>query len=170
MKAIELPPWNDQETWDQIQHYFDHTFSTDIDFSDCRFLAENIFANIKQVDPSLQELCDATCTNCLEVCCLKATVWYDFRDLLFLYLIHGEIPDKQISRKAGRACCLLDHNGCTLQREQRPFICTWYVCQQQHELLEINQLESVDRNLLSHLSDIQAGRKLMEKCFLIALT
>ncbi len=96
---LELPPWNDQKSWNQIRHYFEHTFGTDTDFSDCRFLAASIASKMARIDETLHNLCSVTCANCLEICCYKATVWYDFRDLLFLYLVEGDIPDKQIQKK-----------------------------------------------------------------------
>lgn len=165
MRKLELPPWDDQNSWNQIRQYFEHTFASDTDFSDCRFLAASITTKLAQVDDTLHELCSITCSYCLEVCCYKATVWYDFRDLLFLYLVKGDIPDKQITRRTNSACVQLGQKGCKLKRLERPFICTWYICGRQHELLENRHQDSVDRNFLTHLSDIQANRKLLEGCF-----
>ncbi len=166
MKMPELPPWNKPEDWNQIQQFFEVTFNTEADFSSSRCWAEDIALKMSEIDNNLQDLCTKTCTHCHEVCCLKATLWYDFNDLLFCFLRKGKIPERQISRKGDGACCHLDRNGCLLQRIDRPFICTWYICQQQRELSEEKQQQTIVRNLIASLNIIKASRKRMEKCFL----
>lgn len=170
MRMLELPPWNDQDSWNQIRQYFDHTFSTDLDFSSSCFLAAKIASKIAEIDESLNKLCGITCTSCLEVCCNKATVWYDFRDLLFLYLVKKEIPDKQITRKTNSTCIHLSQHGCQLKRLERPFICTWYICQKQSELLNIPDWGKLDLDLFGLLREIQTDRKMLEECFLASVT
>jgi len=66
---------------------------------------------------------------------MRATVWYDLKDLLVIYLSTGGLPERQIFRDEAKACCHLTVSGCRLSRSERPFICTWYICAEQKKLL-----------------------------------
>ncbi|SDP58847.1 hypothetical protein [Desulforhopalus singaporensis] len=89
--------------------------------ADCYSSLESIF----------DRLCHESCINCDDICCARATVWYDIRDLVYLLLATGELPQHQIYRKKDGCCCHLATTGCRLLRCNRPFICTWYVCSRQ---------------------------------------
>jgi hypothetical protein len=98
--------------------------------------ATQIAVEYDELAEGMERLSRVTCSECTEVCCLKATVWYDIKDLLYLYYYSKKIPEKQIERRLGGACCCLTSQGCSLDRLLRPFICTWYICPTQKRELQ----------------------------------
>lgn len=130
------PPWQEQASWHEA------TLSLSISLSRqwsrltrARNLAQLLAEQYASVDAALDTLCQATCPVCVDNCCRRATVWYDIRDLLVHYFILGKFPDRQISKTEAGCCSMLTESGCRLSRIERPFICTWYICPAQNELL-----------------------------------
>lgn len=115
--------------------------------------------SFSELEEIAQELCELTCASCDSVCCVKATVWYDQRDLLYLVLATGKFPTQQINKNSG-VCSHLQADGCCLKRHQRPFICTWYVCTTQKELLA--QAPEKKERLNQSIMKIQQARKELE--------
>jgi hypothetical protein len=112
----------------------------------------------EEIEAPLRRLCAATCPTCNDVCCIKATVWYDQRDIIIYYLATGFFPAKQITRSATGICCHLGENGCRLPRLQRPFICTWYICRDQTRMLE-REVARSDVNIPEKIHQIKELRK-----------
>lgn len=101
--------------------------------------ANRIYGLVDSLDEPLTVLCTLTCSACQDVCCRRAKVWYDFRDLLFIQLSGQAQPPRQtLSQRSGR-CRYLKNDGCALSRSRRPFICLWYLCPQQKKDLAIIQ-------------------------------
>ena len=108
-----------------------------------RELALGIQLRLDQISGVLDRLCAATCPACRDNCCERATIWYDFRDLVYLYFVPGQMPDFQILKAAGPSgghCPNLDSGDCGLSRGLRPFVCTWYLCPAQKGLAGANPL------------------------------
>ena len=94
-------------------------------------------------------------------------LWADFRDLLFLHLADIPLPDGQlISRSAGH-CRYAGPDGCRLERIQRPFVCTWYLCPAQTRLLMEQPTDK--HRLATILHRIKEQRCQMEDAFIKAL-
>lgn len=91
-------------------------------------LAHQLDATLARAYPRLDALCRITCPHCPDPCCLSATIWLDFRDLLRLHLTGRPIPPAQPRSRPGETCRYAGPAGCRLPRPQRPFICTWYLC------------------------------------------
>lgn len=106
-----------------------------------RRVAEDIAALHLSMGSQMEQLSQKCCPGCEDVCCLRATVWYDVKDLLFLYFWQGTLPEQQIFRRSDGACCNLTSSGCKLARWERPFICTWYLCPAQKKELHTEALE-----------------------------
>lgn len=125
-------PWQNPAAMTEIKLYFSilernrpHAFE------EIRDRSRRIDGIISELDPLLGKLCRLTCPDCQDNCCERATIWYDFKDLLRLYSGSGSFPSRQISRKEGLygvVCCHLSEMGCILPRVNRPFVCTWYIC------------------------------------------
>ncbi len=126
-------------------------------FDRVRDAAEKIAGLMDRLDPAMTAMCRTTCPDCRDNCCARATIWYDFKDLLFLYFSRRPLPDRQIERPAG-ICTQLTAGGCALKRMQRPFVCTWYLCGAQKRM---PGAERVEADLLK----IQVLRRDMENCF-----
>jgi hypothetical protein len=69
-----------------------------------RARARGIAAGLAALAPAMERLCAATCPRCLEPCCLRARVWLDFRDLLFLHLSGQALPLGQLRAGPGEPC------------------------------------------------------------------
>lgn len=91
-------------------------------------LARQAQKHLQALFPLMDDLCRITCPKCRDVCCRHACVWIDFKDLLFLHLTGVAIPEGQLLSHREQRCRYGTPQGCCLQRIQRPFICTWYLC------------------------------------------
>ncbi len=132
-------PWQGESSWQELR-----TAITAIcaglgeKEAEIREIAQQMQYGYRQLDEPMDVLCGRSCITCQEICCRRATLWYDLPDLLFIYLISAKLPPRQISRVSGGACCNLGTRGCLLPRWQRPFICSWYLCgAQQLELSSV---------------------------------
>lgn len=129
-----------------------------------RALADQVAEGYAAIDPVLQGLCQKACVCCRDVCCRRATVWYDFQDLLFCYYQTGEFPVCQVGRLKEGDCMHLGADGCMLERVKRPFICSWYICPEQKGLVEVGG------TLFGEIDRIKSVRKEMEREFMQQLT
>lgn len=134
-------------------------------FGILRDIAEQIRRRVNLLDPMLDALCTDTCPGCVDKCCERATVWYDFKDLLGFHLGTAPVPATQPALSSERPCPFLEASGCALSRIERPFICTWFLCAAQKRVLEgwpVSYKQFID-NSLTALKD---GRNRMEKLFI----
>jgi hypothetical protein len=163
--------WQDSEIWLQVECSVRQICSR-LGHQEVaiRAVVDDITAGYVAIDPALEKLCGKTCVCCSDICCLKATVWYDLRDLLFLYLSSGKLPTHQIHRHSDNSCCHLCPTGCVLARHERPFICSWYICSMQKSLLETQAKSGCENNLSRKISHIQAKRKILEDMCISAIT
>jgi hypothetical protein len=79
------------------------------------------------VQPDLRRLPDPRCH--------VATVWFDFKDLVFMHLGDLALATGQLTRTAEGTCSCCGPTGCHLPRLNRPWTCTWYLCPAQKNLL-----------------------------------
>jgi hypothetical protein len=100
---------------------------------------------------------------------LRVKGWFDFRDLLFLQLRQGPVPEAQMLQSLKAVCRYLTETGCSLPRAARPWICTWYLCPAQAELLR-RRLPRQERRLAGAWQEIKAARKRMEQAFIEAVS
>lgn len=168
-ETMDLPPWRDQSSWAQVISFFKFSCREKI-LKEPVWYAGQIAQRMAIIDELFGDLCRQTCPGCKESCCHRATIWYDFNDLLFCYLYRDDLPLQQIVKKRGEACPLLTPAGCSLPRLERPFICTWYVCPAQTTIIE--QYGSTDpvRKIYSTLREMQSARQLLENSFVQSVT
>lgn len=161
-------PWQEHEKWKQLRLSF-QSFSQIEKLPDqVESLTASITEKLESVNDTLVHLCCQTCRSCQNNCCARATVWYDFRDLVYLFCSQGFIPDQQITKKKDLTCVHLSSSGCTLARSKRPFICTWYLCSAHKSLLKKNQRykKGIAVEVEKILNNIKDERKSLEKTFL----
>jgi hypothetical protein len=113
----------------------------------------------------LDDLCLETCPRCPDPCCLKASPWFDFRDLIFLHLHALAIPPGQTIKTMASTCRYSSKNGCTLDRISRPWICTWYLCPVQAANINVRRSHQ-KKGLLTAINEIKDTRKEMEDEFI----
>ncbi len=132
-------PWQPPSDWLEVLFFFNtmekvhgHTLEP------VRTFAGKIQLLLAGLSSPMDTLCSVICPHCRDVCCTRATVWYDFKDLIGLYF-GGKFPDSQIRKIPGPitpVCVNLTETGCCLPRIQRPFVCTWYLCPDQKRLCQ----------------------------------
>lgn len=118
--------------------------------------------------PLMDRLCRETCPVCTNICCRRAWVWADFKDLLFFHLAGIPLPDQQLMSRRGDCCHYGGTDGCRLERIQRPFVCTWYLCPAQTQRLRNDPAEM--KNVSDSLQQIKHLRREMEASFIRAVT
>jgi hypothetical protein len=114
--------------------------------------------------PHMDHLCRRTCPACSDRCCRRAWVWADFNDLLFLHLAGIDPPRRQLLHQKGDQCRYAGADGCRLNRIQRPFVCTWYLCPAQTRIL--NGLPNTRKTLTAAINQIKTARHQMENRFM----
>ncbi len=129
---------------------------------DCAFQLKDLLFSL---DRFFFELGRQTCVFCPDSCCLKAKVWYDFKDLLFIHLIGERLPPGQPVIKRLDVCRYLTPKGCRLPRILRPWICTWYSCPTQKKRIFEKTKIDIDRKIIS----VKKYRNHMENEFLTTI-
>lgn len=161
-------PWNTKALWKEANLALDLNVSRHRHrLTDAFRLAAGLRDRLLSIFPLMDRLCQHTCPNCTDICCQHAWVWADFRDLLFYHLAGIPVPDQQLLGRRGEHCPYAGPMGCRLDRLQRPFVCTWYVCPAQTGLLHGRPENQV--HLSAMLSQIKIERRRMENQFIQAL-
>ncbi len=154
-------PWIHGYDWEQVSTSIAKALAAMGDeVEPLKKTAQQIRTEYEKIEDELDLICKKTCISCLEVCCMHATVWYDLRDLLYLYLVEGKLPERQMHRLNDGSCCMLTRTGCKVGRSRRPFICIWYICSSQKEFL--SQYPSVSVGI----KQIQDLRKQLENQYI----
>lgn len=159
-----LIPWQEKFQWQEMGLFLDtierlHGHSLE----PVRAFARKICSLYDSLSDPITQLCVSTCPDCKDVCCERATIWYDFKDILCLYFGLGILPVAQIKKIPGQnrpRCVHLEETGCRLPRRERPFVCTWYFCPDQAKSIPHQNTFFIDR-----LEKIKGLRQGMEKAF-----
>jgi hypothetical protein len=168
MRPSESPPWGDPVQWVEIHLRIERTLRCANGRREgLRRLAKTIADEIAAVSSPMADVAAATCPWCPDPCCLKARVWFDLKDLLVMKLTGRPAPRSQAIAHLNDRCRYIGARGCRLDRCNRPWICTWYLCPTQK-----NRLRSDDRKrwvqLTERLCAISAARKALASEFLQA--
>ena len=158
-------PWQDKEEWSRVVVSITTAVGgLDWEVEDLRVTARQIEAWYTELDGLLNDLGAITCCDCTTVCCTMATVWYDLKDLLFLHLADNQLPKQQITRNADHTCVHLTSHGCCLNRCERPFICTWYICPAQKNALK-HQKNGPGKEIFDLIGQLKTARKELKNRF-----
>lgn len=161
-----IPPWSARSQWREANKAIAAALgSRTRRFGIFGDLAQQIRRRVDLLDPMLDALCADTCCGCIDKCCERATVWYDFKDLLVFHLGGAPVPAAQLAPVRERSCRFLDASGCGLPRRERPFICTWFICPDQRQVLE-GWLPSRRQFIENSLAALKDGRNRLEKTFM----
>lgn len=130
-------PWQQAREFEEVAIFF-HTIDRvhAMALGPVSGLAREIRDRLDSLSCHIDRLCALTCPHCRDICCRRATIWYDFKDLVYLYFSGDGLPERQIIKVGGEegnasACLHLTDRGCRLPRNERPFVCTWYLCPDQ---------------------------------------
>lgn len=158
-------PWHTIGRWQEANASLAKTIDNhEPALTDCRRQARQTRRLLESLFPLMEKLCRRTCPDCTDICCQRAWVWADFRDLLFFHLAGIPAPEQQLVCRQGDHCRNVGPSGCRLERLQRPFVCTWYICPAQTRLLDNRPEEK--RHLTSALEQIKTLRKRTESTFI----
>lgn len=167
MTAPELAfPWNSPDAWKEANQTLNYLIKRrGSQLSGAQDLALIIKRSLQSIFPLMDALCADTCPWCPDPCCLSATVWFDFADLLFLHLNGQKTPPSQPQKDSKNTCRYCSPRGCKWPRMSRPWICTWYLCASQ-----LGWLKKADHSLQNTfkqaLRTIRDDRKRMEVEFI----
>ena len=160
------PPWASNPAWKEANGSLGfHVNRYRADLQPAAATARHLRRLLASIFPLLNDICMATCPWCPEPCCLTASPWYDFRDLVFLHLNLLEIPPAQTIYDYRETCRYSSPRGCTLPRITRPWICTWYICPDQkayQKKRSLSRWNTFDRRAC----EIKQGRKELEAEFI----
>jgi hypothetical protein len=160
------PPWGTKPAWQEANRSIDHLnqrYSGKL--SSAVVLAVSVRVRLESIFSLLDDLCMETCPRCPDPCCLNASPWFDFRDLLFFHLNSLAIPFSQTIETSKAVCRYSSPQGCTLARISRPWICTWYLCSVQTANLNSRRANQ-RKDLTVAVNGIKALRKEMEETFI----
>jgi hypothetical protein len=155
-------PWSRPAGWKDVQRSIHFHLNRHLYIREALLpMAREIDAHLQLLARQMDVICANTCIHCPDPCCLTASVWYDFRDLLSLHLLETPIPIGQPAADYQGVCRFITHTGCSLPRMIRPWICTWYLCPVQSRWLK-KQPGGYDRSLLKSLQRIKSLRAGLE--------
>ena len=168
MRPSVSPPWSGPAQWVGIHLRIERTLQCANGRREgLRRLAKKIADETAAVSPPMADVAAATCPWCPDPCCLRARVWFDLKDLLVMHLTGRPAPPAQAILQRNDRCRYIGVRGCRLDRRDRPWICTWYLCPTQK-----SRLRSEDRirwgRLEERLCAISAARKALASEFLQA--
>lgn len=170
MELNSCVPWQDERSWAEMrQSLLPAIKNIESRSGRLESLAEQIAMDNMVIDAFFKIICQKSCGVCWDVCCSRATVWYDFQDVLFYYYHWKEFPSRQIKRQPSGDCVHLCVDGCGLERIRRPFICNWYICPDQKKMFKENY-SSEWEVLQVRIGCIKAARKQMEQLFIKLLS
>lgn len=162
-------PWHHTVLWREANETLTYLLKRNADaLVECRSRALLLEENLVSIFSLMNLLCRQTCPKCTDICCQRAWVWVDFKDLLFLHLTNVAVPEQQLLSSQGDQCRYFGIGGCRLDRIQRPFICTWYLCPSQTDLLYTQPEEK--HRLTNTLRCVKDLRRQMEDLFIEATT
>lgn len=161
-----LPPWGAKALWEEAGDSINYLVNIHKDRLTMAFnQAEQVKGHLKSLFHLLDELCFITCPWCPEPCCLRATIWMDFKDLLFFCLADEKIPPTQLIQQPADTCRYLGKRGCILPRIKRPWVCTLYLCPAQNRILRRSS-SGVQEKFSQAVLAIKTGRRRIEDEFI----
>lgn len=83
---------------------------------------------IEAISPLIEAYTAAACPECTSVCCIDRHSRFDRSDIIFMTALGKDIPEENSGIAETDACRFLCSRGCTLERSQRPYRCTWFFC------------------------------------------
>jgi hypothetical protein len=164
--TIPYSPWGTKELWSEANstlHYIIENHYKEL--QKARDIAERIQAEYQLLFPAIEKLSATTCPKCKNPCCLHAKPYFDFRDLIYLHLSNEQVPEMQTIASSADQCRYITPAGCRLNRLQRPWICTWYICPNQLALIA-TEPDTTASQIPLMISKTQKLRYELEKVFL----
>lgn len=162
--------WIDARLWREANLSLFHSLcAQEPDLEPARRRAQRMEALLEFVIPVMEELCEETCPDCSDPCCVRARARFELADLIFLHLADQALPLTQAGPEGHATCRHLGKQGCLLPRLSRPWICRWYLCPRQKRLLR-HYPASGQRRFELALTRIRSLRRDLEDAFIQAIS
>jgi hypothetical protein len=162
-------PWEQATQWQELHHSLHHLISRYAPIAPgLKSLTQKLDNHLAATYPILDRLQGETCTHCCDPCCLHATIWFSLADCIYLHLSQTPIPTGQPLSTTRGHCRYATPSGCRLERPQRPWVCTWYLCPVQMRRLRC-RAPQIHRCLDQKFRAIKMYRQRLEAYF-IAVT
>ena len=163
----EPPYWTSEESWQAVnQSLFKLVNDPALKgMENLKASAMAMAEEMNKLDKLMENLCQRTCPDCLGVCCLAKNIYYDFSDLLYIHLSQDKAPRRQTRKGLDEPCCYLTPRGCSIPRNRRPFICSWFICSDQEEIIS-RMLWGKERGLIKSLDKLLVMHRDLEKDFI----
>jgi hypothetical protein len=116
------------------------------------------------LDRIMTRYCGTTCPLCPDPCCRARGIFYNQTDVLALVALKIKHPPGQTRTLPGTPCRYLTATGCCLERIARPYVCVWYLCEAQTELLW-EESPGFQRRFIHVLKCIRANRLRLQALF-----
>jgi len=121
--------WRDSQRWERAAELLalwlkDNTPSAVA----LRQKSEMVHSGIAAIDPFIEQLTTVVCKECRDVCCRWENCRYDATDLVHLVTLGISVPVYREGLPDQGPCRYLASRGCTIDRTERPFRCTWHFC------------------------------------------
>jgi len=158
-------PWGESAQWSAANASIEHSLQRHRHaLTPSRQLAHELRVELNILFHPMEALCQTTCPFCNDICCRRACVWIDFKDLLFLHLADIQPPSQQLLAERGERCRYSGPAGCRLERIGRPFVCTWYLCPAQ--TARLLKIPDQKKRIADSLQRIKYLRNEMETAFI----
>jgi len=139
-----FPPWGDRQNWRTINITLAETIARLGDKAgrdnSLHQSTQSLHADLHELSALMAAASAESCPSCKTSCCLHARPFYNFQDLIYLHLSGLQPPaagQPIQSAEIGRnQCRYLRTTGCSLNRDVRPWICTWYICPNMKRLMQ----------------------------------
>lgn len=157
-------PLHEKKSWDEAGRAIEHLLGLyKKETAGIKKSARSIYHSYSELFPVLDGLCRNTCQFCPTPCCLKAKIWFDLKDMLILKLCDITLPDAQPIGHPNDTCRYLGPKGCKLDRYERPFICTLYLCPPQ--MARLRKDNHTNQTVSKLITAIKSARKEIENEF-----
>lgn len=151
------------ERWREVLSDFRSKLQT-LDRVRTKYLERAIRERIEWLDPIMTWYCRLTCGECPDPCCHARKIFFNRTDMLYLACSDLPAPPGQTRTQAGNPCRYLGVDGCGLSRTGRPYVCVWFLCEPQMELLQ-HEPVGFQRQLAKVMGEIRSCRLLLEATF-----
>jgi hypothetical protein len=129
-------------------------------------LRDQITERIQWLDGYMTRYCELTCPSCEDPCCGGRMVFYNRTDLLLSTLSASDTyPPGQTRERPDHSCRYLEQDGCRLSRTVRPYVCVWFLCDAQMDLLQ-DEPALFQRHFVRVLGEIRTLRLRLETLYL----
>jgi len=114
------------------------------------------------LSPFIEKHTSIVCPECEEVCCIDKHSHYDKNDLIYLRALGAEVYLNPPYREETGPCRYMSEKGCSRERWERPFRCTYFFCNPLLKSLE-NDSAKLYRAFLDYFQYVISVRqKLLE--------